>query len=163
MQRLLCSVLAARALSWDVPSYRLGLDEAALKALLGLEDVAPAPTSPAAPVIATLHRLGLANRLRAAASARVFADDLGAELVVRWTAGGGLEAEPEDLFEAVANALAKPCANCGDRSGYESSRPSTHVHGVDVVRAPPRARRGSRLAPLRPRPRQHPPRPKTPG
>ena len=63
-----------------------------MRELLGVDD------EQATPLIASVHRLGLANRLRSLASAHVFATDNNVDLVVRWKAERGCDCEAEDLF-----------------------------------------------------------------
>ena len=74
---------AAAAVDWQVPAYQSALTETGLRELLGIDD------EQATPLIASVHRLGLANRLRSLAAAHVFATDANVELVVRWKAERG--------------------------------------------------------------------------
>ncbi len=83
---------AAAAVDWQVPAYQSALTETGLRELLGIDD------DQATPLIASVHRLGLANRLRSLASAHVFATDADVDLVVRWKAERGCDCEAEDLF-----------------------------------------------------------------
>ena len=82
----------AVATAWDLPSFQIGMSEPEFLALVGVS--ADGPT----PVIASLHRLGLANRLRHLAAAALFAEDHGAPLRVRWAPDGGCNATLGDLF-----------------------------------------------------------------
>jgi len=90
--RLFLCLAAAAAVDWQVPAYQSALTETGLRELLGLDD------EQATPLIASVHRLGLANRLRSLAAAHVFATDANVELVVRWKAERGCDCEAEDLF-----------------------------------------------------------------
>ena len=92
MLLFLC-LAAAAAVDWHVPAYQSALTETGLRELLGIDD------DQATPLIASVHRLGLANRLRSLAAAHVFATDANVELVVRWKAERGCDCEAEDLFE----------------------------------------------------------------
>ena len=92
MLLFLC-LAAAAAVDWQVPAYQSALTETGLRELLGIDD------DQATPLIASVHRLGLANRLRSLAAAHVFATDNNVDLVVRWKAERGCDCEAEDLFE----------------------------------------------------------------
>ncbi|KAJ1460603.1 hypothetical protein M885DRAFT_509668 [Pelagophyceae sp. CCMP2097] len=87
----LCERAAADDFAMGV-DFTIGTDEPGLVNVLGLEGVA-------LPVlIASIHRLGLANRLRALASASALAVDSDMELYVDWRPSSGCNATLEDLF-----------------------------------------------------------------
>ena len=120
--RLLLCLAAAAAVDWQVPAYQSALTETGLRELLGVDD------DQATPLIASVHRLGLANRLRSLAAAHVFATDANVELVVRWKAERGCDCEAEDLFRAAVAFIQ------GQRLGPR--RPPEHGQRDPAVRSP---------------------------
>ena len=89
----LWACLAARGSDPEVVTYAMSVTAREVPGLLGVE--AQGPPS----LVVSIHRLGLANRLRHMAAAFVYASDHGWPLVVRWKPARECNATLEDLFD----------------------------------------------------------------
>lgn len=90
---------AVATVSEAYETYGMTATHRELSALLRLQPGAPPP------LIVSIHRLGLANRLRHLAAAAVLAADLGFELRVRWKPAHGCNATLADLFDVERAGL----------------------------------------------------------